>query len=162
MSDGRKSADHSRPASDGCAAPADSYDAFASDLLAALPLLAAPTHRATLLAAGGDAAEVALDELLETSLLEASGPPTDDARRYGLHTVTRSFVSAHLPLATQPQRQALARLGQHYAELAETWGGAAPNWRSFGRLERELSNIMAVVESGSTQARERDADDHLQ
>jgi tetratricopeptide (TPR) repeat protein len=130
----------------------------ARDLLAALPLLAAPTDRATLLAAGGDSAEVALDELLETSLLEASGPPTDDARRYGLHTVTRSFVSAHLPLATRPQRQALARLGQHYAELAETWGGAAPNWRSFGRLERELSNIMAVVEAGSTQARDREAD----
>src|SRR6266851_609526 len=129
----------------------------ARDLLAALPLLAAPTHRATLLAAGGDSAELALDELLETSLLEASGPPTDDARRYGLHTVTRSFVSANLPLATRPQRQALARLGQHYAGLAETWGGAAPNWRSFGRLERELANIMAVVEAGSTQARDRDA-----
>jgi tetratricopeptide (TPR) repeat protein len=130
----------------------------ARDLLAALPLLAAPTHRATLLAAGGDSAELALDELLETSLLEASGPPTDDARRYGLHTVTRSFVSANLPLATRPQRQALARLGRHYAELAETWGGAAPNWRSFGRLERELANIMAVVEAGSSQARDRDAD----
>ncbi len=130
----------------------------ARDLLAALPLLAAPTNRATLLAAGGDAAELALDELLETSLLEASGPPTDDARRYGLHTVTRSFVGAHLPLAARPQRQALARLGQHYAELVETWGGAAPNWRSFGRLERELSNIMAVVEAGSSQARDRDAD----
>jgi tetratricopeptide (TPR) repeat protein len=129
----------------------------ARDLLAALPLLAAPTNRATLLAAGGELAEVALDELLETSLLEASGPPTDDARRYGLHTVTRSFVSAHLPLAAGPQRQALARLGQHYADLAESWGGAAPNWRSFGRLERELSNIMAVVEAGSSQARDRDA-----
>ncbi|MCA1647121.1 MAG: ATP-binding protein [Chloroflexi bacterium] len=130
----------------------------ARELLAALPLLAAPTHRATLLAAGGDAAEVALDELLETSLLEASGPPTDDARRYGLHAVTRSFVRAHLPLAPGPQRQALARLGEHYARLAETWGGAAPNWRSFSRLERELPNIMAVVEAGSSQAREREAD----
>src|SRR6266849_2397703 len=130
----------------------------ARDLLATLPLLAAPTHRATLMAAGGDSAEVALDALLETSLLEASGAPTDDARRYGLHTVTRSFVHAHLPLAVGPQRQALARLGQHYADLAETWGGAAPNWRSFGRLERELSNIMAVVEAGSSQARDREAD----
>src|SRR5947209_406433 len=130
----------------------------ARDLLATMPLLAAPTQRATLLAAGGDAAEMALDELLETSLLESSGPPTDDARRYGLHTVTRSFVHSHLPLAVGPQRRALARLSQHYAALAETWGGAAPNWRSFGRLERELANIMVIVEAGSTQARERDAD----
>src|SRR5205807_4182461 len=128
------------------------------DLLASLPLLAAPTNRATLLAAGGEGAEAALDELLETSLLESSGPPTDEARRYELHAVTRSFVNAHLPLAPEPRRRALARLTEHYAELAETWGGAAPNWRSFGKLERELPNIMAVLEAGSTQARERDAD----
>src|SRR5207302_7966480 len=32
------------------------------------------------------------------------------------------------------------------------------NWRSFGRLERELPNIMAVLEAGSAQARDRDAD----
>jgi tetratricopeptide (TPR) repeat protein len=130
----------------------------ARDLLATLPLMAAPTDRATLLAAGGEAAEVALDELLETSLLESSGPPTDDARRYELHAVTRSFVRAHLPLAPGPERRALARLASHYANLAETWGGAAPNWRSFGRLERELPNIMAVVEAGSAAAREREAD----
>jgi tetratricopeptide (TPR) repeat protein len=130
----------------------------ARDLLATLPLLAAPTHRATLLAAGGDSAEVALDALLETSLLEASGPPTDEARRYELHAVTRSFVRANLPLSADRERQALARLAQHHAELAETWGGAAPNWRSFGRLERELPNIMAVLEAGSAQARDRDAD----
>jgi tetratricopeptide (TPR) repeat protein len=127
----------------------------ARDLLSTLPLLAAPTHRATLLAAGGESAELALDELLETSLLEASGPPTDDALRYELHAVTRSFVRSHLPLAPEPARRALARLAQHYAGLAETWGGAAPNWRSFGRLERELPNIMAMVEAGSAQARDR-------
>lgn len=130
----------------------------ARDLLATLPLLAAPAQRATLLAAGGDSAEVALDELLETSLLEASGPPTDEARRYELHAVTRSFVRAHLPLAAHAQRHALARLTRHYARLTEAWGGAAPNWRSFGRLERELPNIMAIVESSSAQARERDGD----
>ena len=130
----------------------------ARDLLASLPLLAAPTNRATLLAAGGEGTEAALDELLETSLLESSGPPTDEARRYELHAVTRSFVNAHLPLAPEPRRRALARLTEHYAELAETWGGAAPNWRSFGKLERELPNIMAVLEAGSAQARERDAD----
>ena len=101
---------------------------------------------------------MALDELLETSLLESSGPPTDEARRYELHAVTRSFVRAHLPLAPGPERRALARLARHYADLAETWGGAAPNWRSFGRLERELPNIMAVVEAGSAAAREREAD----
>jgi tetratricopeptide (TPR) repeat protein len=134
--------------------------ASARDLLASLPLLAAPTNRATLLAAGGEMAQVALDELLETSLLESSGPPTDDARRYELHAVTRSFVRAHLPLAPGPERRALARLAQHYAALAEIWGGAAPNWRSFGRLERELPNIMAIVESGSAQARDREAEPH--
>jgi tetratricopeptide (TPR) repeat protein len=132
--------------------------ASARDLLASLPLMPAPTDRATLLAAGGETAEVALDELLETSLLESSGPPTDDARRYELHAVTRSFVRAHLPLAPGPERRALARLAEHYAALAEIWGGAAPNWRSFGRLERELPNIMAIVESGSAQARDRDAE----
>jgi tetratricopeptide (TPR) repeat protein len=130
----------------------------ARDLLATLPLLAAPAQRATLLAAGGESADLALDELLETSLLEASGPPTDDARRYELHAVTRSFVRAHLPLPSAAFRRALARLAEHYAALAEAWGGAAPNWRSFGRLERELPNIMAIVESGSAQARDRDAD----
>jgi tetratricopeptide (TPR) repeat protein len=130
----------------------------ARDLLATLPLLTAPTNRATLLAAGGEAAETALDELLETSLLEASGPPTDEARQYELHTVTRSFVMAHLPLPAALQRRALARLSEHYASLAETWGGAAFNWRSFARLERELPNLMAILEASSTQARERDAD----
>src|SRR5439155_19231307 len=69
----------------------------ARDLLATLPLMAAPTGRTTLLAAGGEAAEVALDELLETSLLESSGPPTDEARRYELHAVARTFARAHLP-----------------------------------------------------------------
>ncbi len=140
------------------AASVDGLPAPARDLLATLPLMVAPADRATLLAAGGEAAELALDELLETSLLESSGPPTDDARRYELHAVTRSFVRAHLPLAPAPERRALARLARHYASLVETWGGAAPNWRSFGRLERELPNIMAVVESGSTAAREREAD----
>ncbi|MGI9147686.1 MAG: AAA family ATPase [Chloroflexota bacterium] len=140
------------------AASVAGLSAPARDLLATLPLMAAPTDRATLLAAGGEAAEVALDDLLETSLLESSGPPTDEARRYELHAVTRSFVRAHLPLAPEPGRCALARLATHYAELAETWGGAAPNWRSFGRLERELPNIMVVVESGSAVARERLAD----
>jgi tetratricopeptide (TPR) repeat protein len=140
------------------AASVDGLPPPARDLLATLPLLAAPTHRATLLAAGGESAEVALDALLETSLLEASGPPTDEARRYELHAVTRSFVRAHLPLAADRERQALARLAEHHADLAETWGGAAPNWRSFGRLERELPNIMAVLEAGSAQARDRDAD----
>jgi tetratricopeptide (TPR) repeat protein len=130
----------------------------ARELLATLPLLAAPTIRATLLAAGGDSAEAALDELLETSLLESSGPPTDEARRYELHTVTRSFVHTHLPLAPGPQRRAVARLAEHNAGLAETWGGAAPNWRSFGRLERELPNIMAILEASSAQARERDGE----
>jgi len=130
----------------------------ARDLLASLPLLAAPSNRATLLAAGGEGADAALDELLETSLLESSGPPTDAARRYELHAVTRSFVNAHLPLEAAPQRRALARLAEHYAELAETWGGAAPNWRSFGRLERELPNIMAILEASSAQARERAAE----
>jgi hypothetical protein len=130
----------------------------ARDLLATLPLLAAPTNRATLLAAGGQYAETALDELLETSLLESKGPPTDEARQYELHTVTRSFVMAHLPLAPALQRRALARLAEHYASLSETWGGAAFNWRSFARLERELPNIMAILEASSAQAREREAD----
>ncbi|MBV8715328.1 MAG: AAA family ATPase [Chloroflexi bacterium] len=130
----------------------------AHDLLATLPLLVAPAYRATLLAAGGESAEGALDELLETSLLEASGPPTDEARQYELHAVTRSFVMAHLPLPATLQRCALARLAEHYAGLSEIWGGAAFNWRSFRRLERELPNIMAVLEASSAQAREREAD----
>jgi tetratricopeptide (TPR) repeat protein len=71
--------------------------------------------------------------------------------------VTRSFVRAHLPLAPETERCAVARLAQHFAALAESWGGAAPNWRSFGRLERELPNIVAMVEASSGQARDRDA-----
>jgi tetratricopeptide (TPR) repeat protein len=130
----------------------------ARELLATLPLLAAPTTRGTLIAAGGDSAEAALDELLETSLLESSGPPTDELRRYELHAVTRSFVNAHLPLEPGAQRRALARLADHYAAMAERRGGAAPNWRSFGTLERELPNIMAVLEASTAQARERAAD----
>ena len=140
------------------AASVDGLRPPARELLATLPLLAAPANRATLLAAGGAFAEAALDELLETSLLESSGPPTDDGRVYGLHTVTRSFVMAHLPLEPYTQRRALARLAAHHAELAETWGGAALNWRSYGRLERELPNIMAVLATSSAQARERVAD----
>jgi tetratricopeptide (TPR) repeat protein len=140
------------------AASVAGLSARARDLLATLPLLAAPTQRSTLLAAGADAADLALDELLETSLLESTGPPTDDARRYELHAVTRSFVRAHLPLPPADQRRALARLAEHYTTLAETWGGAAPNWRSFGRLERELPNIMAIFEASSAQARDREAD----
>lgn len=127
-------------------------------LLEVLPLLPAPTDRATLLAAGGQAAAAALDELLETSLLEMSGAPTDEERRYELHAVTRSFVSAHLPLAHDRQRLALARLAEYHATLAEACGGSAPNWRSFGRLERELPNIMAVAEAASAQARDRDGE----
>ncbi|HET6316434.1 MAG TPA: hypothetical protein VFG86_08250, partial [Chloroflexota bacterium] len=128
------------------------------ELLGMLPLLAAPTDRAALLAVGGSDAQVALDELLETSLLEVSGPPTDEGRRYALHTVTRGFVSAHLPLAAPDERLAAARLADHFAGVAEASGGAAPNWRSFGRLERELPNIMAVAEAVSAQARVREGD----
>jgi tetratricopeptide (TPR) repeat protein len=130
----------------------------ARGLLGVMPLLAAPTDRAALIAAGGQDAPVALDELLETSLLEVSGAPTDDERRYELHAVTRSFVSAHLALTTEAERMALARLAEYFAALAEACGGAAPNWRSFGRLERELPNIMAVVEAASAQARDRDGE----
>jgi tetratricopeptide (TPR) repeat protein len=140
------------------AASVDGLSPPARDLLATLPLLPAPTDRATLLSAGGDSAATALDELLETSLLESSGPPTDEERHYELHAVTRSFVMAHLPLAPAPQRRAVVRLAQHHARVAETWGGAALNWRSYGRLERELPNIMAILESSSGLAREREAD----
>src|SRR5207253_11038009 len=104
----------------------------ARDLLGVLPLLAAPTDRAALLAAGGSDAQVALDELLETSLLEVSGSPTDEGRRYALHSVTRGFVSTHLPPAPAEERLAVARLADHFAGVAEASGGAAPNWRSFG------------------------------
>ncbi len=131
---------------------------LARELLAVLPLLAASTDRAALLAVGGADAQVALDELLETSLLEVSGAPTDEARRYELHTVTRGFVSAHLPLAPEAERLAVARLADYFAGLAGTSGGAAPNWRSFGRLERELPNMMAVVEAASAHARVRDGE----
>jgi tetratricopeptide (TPR) repeat protein len=130
----------------------------ARELLATLVLLPASANRRTLLAAGGQFAEPALDELLETSLLEMSGPPTDESRRYELHTVTRSFVSANLPLDSARQRRALARLANHFAQLAEKRGGSAPNWRSFGTLERDLPNIMAIVEASSAQAREREGD----
>jgi len=140
------------------AASVDGLRPPARELLATLPLLAAPTNRATLLAVGGASAEGALDELLETSLLESSGPPTDDGRVYELHTVTRSFVMAHLPLELEAHRRAVARLAAHYADLAETWGGAALNWRSYGRLERELPNIMAILSASASQARERDAE----
>ncbi|MBV9544756.1 MAG: ATP-binding protein, partial [Chloroflexi bacterium] len=129
----------------------------AQDLLATLPLLAAPTARATLLAAGGDSAQVALDELLETSLLESSGAPTDAGRRYELHAVTRGFVGSHLPLDPQAERRALLRLSEHYAALADEWGGGVAKWRSFGRLERELPNIMNIAQAASVQAREREA-----
>jgi len=130
----------------------------ARQLLEVLPLLAASTDRATLLAAGGESAAAALDELLETSLLEVSGAPTDEERRYELHAVTRSFVRTHLPLAPSAERSAIARLADYHAALAEAWGGAAPNWRSFGRLERALPNIMGVVEAASAQARDRDGE----
>ena len=130
----------------------------ARQLLSTLPIFAAPTDRAALLAAGGPQAAHALDDLLETSLLEVTGGPTDAERRYGLHAVTRSFVSTALPMEPATQRTVVARLADHYARMAETWGGAAQNWRSFGRLERELPNIMALVEATSLQARERDAD----
>jgi tetratricopeptide (TPR) repeat protein len=130
----------------------------ARTLLATLPLFAAPTNRATLLAAGGPSAELALDDLLETSLLEASGPPTDEGRRYELHAVTRGFVRTHLPLEPLAERCALARLAEHFEQLTGAWGGAAPNWRSFSRLERELPNIMAIVDASAVQARDRDAD----
>ncbi len=130
----------------------------ARDLLGVLLVLAAPTDRAALLAAGGAHAQAALDELLETSLLEVSGAPTDASRRYELHSVTRGFVSAHLPLAAAAERLAVGRLADHFARVAEASGGAAPNWRSFGRLERELPNIMAVVEAASVQARVRNGE----
>ena len=90
--------------------------------------------RATLLAAGGEAADVALDELLETSLLEASGPPTDEARRYELHAVTRSFVRAHLPLAPGHERRALARLAAPLRRAG----------RNVGRRRAELALVRAA------------------
>lgn len=127
----------------------------ARDLLATLPLLPAPTDRATLLAAGGPGAESALDALLETSLLEVRGAPTDRARRYDLHAVTRSFIRTRLPHDARAERVAIARLAAHNAQMAEMWGGGAPNWRNFVRLESELPNIMAVVEAASNQARNR-------
>jgi tetratricopeptide (TPR) repeat protein len=130
----------------------------ARHLLATLPIFAAPTDRAALLAAGGAGAAAALDELLETSLLEVRGGPTDAERRYELHGVTRGFVSAHLPLDPAAERGLVARLAEHYARMVEAWGGAAPNWRSFGRLEPELPNMMALVEASSQQARERQGD----
>jgi tetratricopeptide (TPR) repeat protein len=127
----------------------------ARQLLATLPILAAPTDRAALLAAGVPDAPAALDELLETSLLEVRGGPTDAERRYELHAVTRGFVSAHLPLDLLSQRRVVGRLAEHYSRMVEALGGAAPNWRSFGRLEPELPNIMALVEAASLQARDR-------
>ncbi len=125
-------------------------------LLASLLLLPAPADRATLLAAGGSGADAALDELLETSLLEVAGAPTDADRRYALHAITRSFVAAHLEEASGNQRAAVKRLVDHYGALAEDLGGGASNWRQFGRLEADLRNAMAILEASALQAHERD------
>ncbi len=127
-------------------------------LLANLLLLPAPADRAALLAAGGPGADVALDELLETSLLEVSGAPTDADRRYSLHAITRSFVSAHVEEASDDQRAGVARLAEHYAALAEDLGGGAVNWRRFGRLEADLQNLMAMLEASVLQAHERNGE----
>jgi tetratricopeptide (TPR) repeat protein len=128
----------------------------ARDLLATLPLLPEPIDRATLLAAGGPGSERGLDALLETSLLELRGGPTDLSRRYDLHAVTRSFVRSHLPQSLANERAAIARLAEYFGQVAETWGGSAPNWRTFALLESELPNIVAIVEAASDQARTRD------
>jgi tetratricopeptide (TPR) repeat protein len=128
----------------------------ARDLLATLPLLPTSFDRATLQAAGGSGAAHGLDELLETSLLEVRGGPTDRSRRYDLHAVTRSFVQSHLPQSPAAERAAIARLAEHYVGVAEMSGGSAPNWRSFARLEDALPNILAIVEAASSQARTRE------
>lgn len=119
-------------------------------LLATLPLLPAAADRPTLLSAGTGAA---LDQLLETSLLEVTGDFTDAERRYGLHAVTRSFVRTHLSLSSMEERATVLRLAKHLAERAERLGGPAHNWRSFGQLEAELPNVMALVEYAGGQAR---------
>lgn len=128
-------------------ASVDGLSAGARSLLSVVTLLPGPVDRPTLVAAGGDGSEGALDELLETSLLEVSGAGYGDAdRRYGLHPVTTSFVAARLPLAPEDEAAAAVRLAAHFASVAERLGGPTRNWRTFGRLEEALPNVMAVVD----------------
>lgn len=135
-----------------------SLSAGARGLLAVLPILPGSATRATVLAAGGPGAEAALDELLELSLLEVTGAPTDAERRYALHAVTRSFVAVHLPSSPPATRAAVARLIEHVADLAQQWGGAVPNWRHYNNLDAEMPTILAIVEAATLEARDRDGE----
>jgi tetratricopeptide (TPR) repeat protein len=114
-------------------------------VLATLP---DPLARATIAAAVSDG-DTALDDLLETSLVEVRGAPTDAERRYGLHAITRGFVLRTLPLEGLAREKVVSALLGHFAEMGHRLGGSTRNWRGFGRLEEQLDNILALTESGS-------------
>ncbi|MBX6772749.1 MAG: tetratricopeptide repeat protein [Chloroflexi bacterium] len=123
----------------------------ARQVLRVLPIFAGPAHRPAVVAAAVEAAdpEAGIDELLEASLLEATEGLTEEERQYALHPIARAFVRRRLPLDARQERRAVYGAIHHYCALAATYAGSVRQWASYGRIEAEIDNVLALTEAAA-------------
>ncbi|MBX0330194.1 AAA family ATPase [Oscillochloris sp. ZM17-4] len=84
--------------------------------------------------------DVGLEELLRLSLVNKDGD------RFSLLPLTRSFVQSEAIAASEWIDGAQARLQAYFFAFADTYGGWTLDWQGHDRIERDLPNMLAVID----------------
>ncbi|MGA9351103.1 MAG: NB-ARC domain-containing protein, partial [Anaerolineae bacterium] len=117
-------------------------------ILMVMPIFAASASRDAIEAAS-DVHHFALDEglgqLVEMWLVEATDELDAAKRRYSIHPLTRAFARAKLGANEGVELSALERMSDYFLDFAKTHGGYQ-NWKGFDELQKELANILAVID----------------
>ncbi len=115
-------------------------------LLMALALFATDASREALGVVAGLAddpfgRDLGLEELLRLSLINKEGD------RFSLLPLTREYALAESSAYADWMQAARTRWEQYFYALVETFGGWSPDWTGHDRVERNLANIQAALNS---------------
>jgi LuxR family glucitol operon transcriptional activator len=92
-----------------------------------------------------------LEELLRLSLINKDGD------RFSLLPLTRSFVQNELAKSPELMKQALPRLYDYFNVLTRDKGGWSKDWEGQELIERELPNLLAIIDDLFAGLRYQDA-----
>jgi len=122
--------------------------ADARQVLMAMPIFATSASRAGIEAASEVhhfALDEALGQLVEMSLVDATDELDLARRRYSIHPLTRAFAMAKLQQEPGIRKAAQQRLAKFFQVFTKKHGGFWSE-EGFTQLERELPNILAVIQ----------------
>ena len=117
-------------------------------ILMVMPIFAASASCAAIEVAS-DVHHYALDEglgqLVEMWLVEATDELDAPRRRYSIHPLTRAYAGAKLGWNEEFELSVWERTSNYFLAFARSHGGYQ-NWEGFDELQKELVNILAVID----------------